>query len=215
VIKNILFGVNFLILLGLVITGCKTESAAPPPPAPVAVPQAAQPAPPAPVAQPAPTPAPAAAPPRTDLVPVEQPAAPASVTAKHGKGKGGGNVDAAISGPKTEGDELLGNYSCQITSNEFPMGLNPPASGCKIFKDGSGKLRIGPTGGIGIKGTINDPKAKGFHIVGKYNVGIGSFNIKTRMLRQGASKNFAGRGKGYMNNNKDKQMKYKLTMTRL
>jgi len=180
-------------------------------PVPVAVPA------PAPVPVVAPTPAPAA-PPRTELVAIEQPAATVDVPGtgvKKPAADKGDNVDAPIAGPATEGDELLGNYTCAITSNDFPMGISPPPSGCRIFRAGDGSLKVGPTGGAGLKGNITDPKAAGFHIQGTYNLGpLGKFDLKARMARKGEG-DFAGAGKGALNGNKEKEMKFKLTMTRM
>jgi len=148
-------------------------------------------------------------PPETPLVAIEEPAA-----AETGKtGKGGGGVDKAISGPATTGDELVGNYMCAITSKEFPFGLNPPPSGCRIYKAGDGGLRIGPVGRqAGISGTISDPKAAGFHVVGTYNLSPIKLDIKARMLRKGANK-FSGSGRGVLNGDKANQINYTLTMT--
>lgn len=149
-------------------------------------------------------------PPETPLVPIAEPVA--ATTGKTGTGTGGG-VDKAISGPKTTGDELVGNYTCQITSKEFPFGLNPPASGCRIYKAGDGSLKIGPVGRqAGISGSISDPKAAGFHVVGTYNLSPIKLDIKARMLRQGASK-FSGKGRGVLNGDKANQINYTLTMT--
>lgn len=210
-LKHILIGFILLGLLAMGIIGCNTQTEQPAPP--VVAPA------PAPAVAPAPAPAPAPAvpaPPRTELIPIDQPQEAVASGTPSGKGrtKGPGGVDAPISGPATEGDELLGNYTCQITSDEFPMGINPPPSGCRITKAGDGSLNIRPTGNIGLRGNVTDPKAKGFFINGSYNVGLGQFKVKARMIRQGAN-SFKGNGRGTMNDNKDKAIKYKLTMTKM
>ncbi len=146
-------------------------------------------------------------PPATPLIPIEEPAA-----ASTGKA-GGGGVDKAIAGPATTGDELVGNYSCAITSKGFPFGLNPPASGCRIYKAGDGSLKIGPSGRqAGISGDINDPKATGFFVVGTYNLSAVKLEIKARMLRKGTNE-FSGKGRGRLNGDKANQIDYTLTMT--
>ena len=147
-------------------------------------------------------------PPATPLIPIEEPAA---ATGK--AGTGGGGVDKAISGPATTGDELVGNYMCAITSKGFPFGLNPPASGCRIYKAGDGSLKIGPSGRqAGISGDINDPKATGFFVVGTYSLSAVKLEIKARMLRKGTSE-FSGKGRGRLNGDKANQIDYTLTMT--
>ncbi|MCK9462923.1 MAG: hypothetical protein M0R80_25150 [Proteobacteria bacterium] len=195
-------------LVALVVFGCSSEpQQLPQLPQPVI----AQPVVPQPViAQPiVPQPVVVAPPPETPLVPIEEPVAETTTT---GKGTGGG-VDKAISGPATTGDELVGNYMCQITSKEFPFGLNPPASGCRIYKAGDGSLRIGSVGRqAGISGTISDPKAAGFHVVGTYNLSPVKLDIKARMLRKGAGK-FSGAGRGVLNGDKANKISYTLTMT--
>jgi hypothetical protein len=208
VIKNI-FGTTLCIgALALAVVGCNNEPQ-PLPQLPQAVvpPVVATPvvAPPV-VAPPVVTPPP---PPETPLLPIEEP-----VAATPGKGgKGGGGIDKAISGPATTGEELAGNYTCQITSKEFPFGLNPPPSGCRIYKAGDGSMKVGPIGRQGgISGSISDPKAAGFHIVGTYNLNPIKLDIKARMLRQGAGK-FSGKGRGVLNGDKSNQISYTLTMT--
>jgi hypothetical protein len=198
-----------LALVALVAFGCNNTADQPLPQLPQAVvpPIVTAPvvAPPPVVTAPVVTPPP----PETPLVPIAEP-----VVADTGKtGKGGGGIDKAISGPATTGDELVGNYTCQITSKEFPFGLNPPASGCRIYKAGDGSLRIGPVGRQGgISGTVTDPKAAGFHVVGTYNLSPIKLDIKARMLRQGATK-FSGKGRGVLNGDKANQINYTLTMT--
>jgi len=198
-----------LALAALVAFGCNNTADQPLPQLPQAMippvmapPVVAPPVAPPPVVQ-------APPPPETPLVPIAEP-----VVADTGKtGKGGGGIDKAISGPATTGDELVGNYTCQITSKEFPFGLNPPASGCRIFKAGDGSLKIGPVGRQGgINGTVTDPKAAGFHVVGTYNLSPIKLDIKARMLRQGANK-FSGKGRGVLNGDKANQINYTLTMT--
>ena len=197
-----------LALVTLVVFGCNSEpQQLPQLPQPVIMqPVVAQPV----IAQPVVAqPVVAAPPPETPLVPIEEPVAETTTT---GKGTGAG-VDKAISGPATTGDELVGNYTCQITSKEFPFGLNPPASGCRIYKAGDGGLRIGPVGRqSGISGTISDPKAAGFHVVGTYNLSPIKLDIKARMLRKGAGK-FSGAGRGVLNGDKANKINYTLTMT--
>ena len=204
--KNIFRTVLCVGALALVVFGCNPE----PQPLPQ-LPQAMIPpvvmapvvAPPV-VAPPVVTPPP----PETPLVAIAEP-----VVAGTGKTGGGGGIDKAISGPATTGDELVGNYTCQITSKEFPFGLNPPASGCRIYKAGDGSLKIGPVGRqSGISGSISDPKAAGFHVVGTYNLSPIKLDIKARMLRQGATK-FSGKGRGTLNGDKANQISYTLTMT--
>ena len=148
-------------------------------------------------------------PPETPLIPIAEP-----VVDNTGKtGKGGGGVDKAIGGPATSGEELAGNYSCQITSKEFPFGLNPPPSGCRIYKAGDGNMKVGPVGRqSGLSGSISDPKAAGFHVVGTYNLSPLKLDIKARMLRQGPGK-FSGKGRGVLNGDKANQVGYTLTMT--
>jgi len=160
------------------------------------------------VAQPVVTQPVVAPPPATPLIPVDE--EPVAATGK--TGTGGAGIDKAISGPATTGDELVGNYMCQITSKEFPFGLNPPASGCRIYKAGDGSLKVGPSGRQGLSGSIQDPKAAGFHLVGTYNLSAIKVDIKARLLRKGGNE-FSGKGRGVMNGDKANQINYVLTMT--
>jgi hypothetical protein len=196
-----------LALVALVAFGCNnTDQPLPQLPQAVIPPPVVAPVAPPPVAPPPVVQAPP--PPETPLVPIAEPA-----VANTGKTGTGGGIDKAISGPATTGDELVGNYQCQITSKEFPFGLNPPASGCRIYKAGDGSLKIGPVGRqAGISGSISDPKAAGFHVVGTYNLNPIKLDIKARMLRQGANK-FSGKGRGVLNGDKANQINYTLTMT--
>ena len=201
-------GFGALALAALVAFGCNSEPQPLPqlPQAMVPQPVVAQPI----VAQPVAPPVVQTPPPETPLVPIAEPVADAA--GKTGTG-GGGGIDKAITGPKTTGDELVGNYTCAITSKEFPFGLNPPASGCRIYKAGDGSLKIGPVGRqAGISGSISDPKAAGFHVVGTYNLSPIKLDIKARMLRKGAGK-FVGKGRGVLNGDKANQINYTLTMT--
>ena len=205
--KNI-FGLTVfgaMALVEVVVFGCNNEPQPLPqlPQAMVPQPVVAQPVVAPPVVQTPP-------PPQTPLVPIAEPVA--DTAGKTGTG-GGGGIDKAITGPKTTGDELVGNYSCAITSKEFPFGLNPPPSGCRIYKAGDGSLKIGPVGRqAGISGSIGDPKAAGFHVVGTYNLSPIKLDIKARMLRKGVGK-FSGKGRGVLNGDKANQINYTLTMT--
>lgn len=214
VLKNILLVLSSVAFAAMMITGCGLLGGEeqPPPPELAAAPAA-------PVAAPAPVAPVVAAPPRTDLIPVVQEEAEVDTSAqktpsKNPGKKAGDDVDKEIKGPAIEGDELLGNYTCTITSSEFPMGLNPPPSGCRIFRGAEGNLRIGPTNrGLGLQGQITDPKEAGFHVNGSYNIGIGKFKVKARMLKKGEG-NYKGNGNGYLNDNKDNKMKYQLTIAK-
>ena len=195
--------------LVVLAVGCNNEPQLPQlPQAVVPQPVVPQPVVPQPVAPPVVV---APPPPETPLVPIEEP-----VAVNTGKAGGqGGGVDKAIGGPATTGDELVGNYTCAITSKEFPFGLNPPPSGCRIYKAGDGSLKVGPSGRQGgVSGSISDPKAAGFHIVGTYNLSPVKLDIKARMLRKGAGK-FSGNGRGVLNGDKANQIGYTLTMTQL
>ncbi|MCK9522665.1 MAG: hypothetical protein M0R76_06395 [Proteobacteria bacterium] len=162
------------------------------------------------------------APPRTELTPVaaaavdtgEEEAQPEAKAGGTAKKPASSNVDAPIAGPSTEGDELLGNYTCTITSDDFPLGIAPPATGCRITRTGEGTLQVGPTGAVGMRGTISDPKAAGFYVIGAYTLGpLGKFDVKARMLKK-SDKQYSGTGNGVLNDNKEKQMKFTMTMTK-
>jgi len=202
------FAVTLLLSLMVVfISGCKSEPEMQLPPA--IAPPAQLPALVAPVPAVAAVPVPApvvVAPPATPLIPIEGSRPTGS----------GGNIDGRISGQKTDGSELLGNYTCAIKTNDLPLGINPPPVGCKIYRSGDGSLKIGPTGKTSagsMSGNVTDTKAAGFYIIGKYRAPGGKFDLKVRMKRKGKSK-FSGAGRGVLNNNKKKGLKYTLTMTK-
>ena len=198
--KIFLLAMTFCCLFVLVL-GCDlfSEEQAPapvqPPPAPV------QPTP-LPVAEPPPAPQP--------------PATPLAAVEKETKSSGGGgSIDKPLPGNKTNGDELLGNYTCKLQSKDLPFGLQPPGTGCRIFRDGKDNLRIGPTDrDSGLQGNIQDTKTSGFFVVGKYEMVGNTLSIKARMKKKGAKK-YSGNGRGRLNDSKGKQqINYMLIMTK-
>ena len=204
--KKIFAGFAFWGTLTVLFCSCNAQQEAPLPPA-TQQPTAPQAIPPQPIA-PAPAPAPiVAALPATPLVPVVAEPDTKS-TGKIKKGIVG--IDKPLPGKETSGDELVGNYTCTIKTGDLPLGISPPPSGCKIYKAGDGSLKMGSNGN-GITGDVTSPKASGFFIIGKYQLPGNKFNIKARMSRKGVG-NFSGKGRGVLNGNKAKAIKYTLTM---
>ncbi len=205
------------VLAAFVILGCdsgqQTEfpgvMQAPPaqiPPVQNPVPVAA---PPQPVAAPA-------TPPPTPLMPVAE-ASKTTDNTKRSKGKGD-TVDKPLPGPKTPGDELVGNYSCKLNSKGLPLGpFKLPAFGCRIFKADDGGLKLGPTSRsiATLRGTIKDSTAAGFFVIGGYKFPGNNLSIKARMQRKpGGKAVYSGKGRGMLNKDKSSKIQYTLTMTR-
>lgn len=90
---------------------------------------------------------------------------------------------------------LVGNYSCSVTSSQFPLGMKPPAAACKIYEGSGDGLKISPIGGMGITGNIKNIKAKTFQVVGQFNVGIGNLKINATLGKR-SRKLYKGKGKG-------------------
>ena len=137
--------------------------------------------------------------------------------AEPSKGGGkGGSIDKPLPGEETGGDELLGNYTCQVDSKKLQLGpFKTPPFGCKIFKAGDGKLKVASSaeGAGSIKGSVTDSTAAGFFINGKYEVAGNNLKIRARMKRKDEKK-YVGRGRGRFNDDKANQINYKLTMTK-
>jgi hypothetical protein len=154
-----------------------------------------------------------AAPPATPLVPIGE---PTTEVAQPTPKKGGGSIDAPLPGKKTEGDELVGNYQCNLDSKKLKLGpFKAPPFGCKIFKAGDGSLKVASTseGAGSMKGNVKDQTVAGFFIVGSYTIAGNKLDIKARMKLKGAGK-YVGSGRGRFNDDKSEQIGYTLTMTR-
>jgi hypothetical protein len=203
-----IFKLTLALLCVVAITAIASCKAQEPAPQPIAV---------APV-MPAPQPQ-VPPPPPTPLVPVlQEVAAPPQPSSSAGKATGGGaNVDAKIQGPTTSGEELIGQYSCSLDSKKvnLPLGVKLPPFNCRIYQAADGTLKLGPTaqGMASVTGNISDPKAAGFHVVGKATFAGQTMNIKMRMVRKGAD-TFSGSGKGSMNDDKKSDVTYTLSMTK-
>ncbi|MCU0663948.1 MAG: hypothetical protein MUC50_16680 [Myxococcota bacterium] len=200
---------TLLCLIGIVaLVGCNAQEQ--PVPQPIAV------APVMPVPQPIPQPQ-MTPPPPTPLLPVVQEEPQPATGSGKGGGGGGGNVDAKIKGPATSGEELIGAYSCTLDSKkiDLPLGIKLPPFGCRIYQGGDGTLKLGPTSQsiASVAGTITDPKAAGFHVVGKATFANQTMGIKVRMVRKGVD-TFSGSGKGAMNDDKKSAVSYTLVMTK-
>ncbi len=212
--ENILKALAFCALGTLFILGCDTGQPAP-------APQAVQPAPlPQPI-QPAPQPVAApVAPPPTPLMPVvdAEPEKPADDGARpRGKGKVDG-IDKPLPGKATEGDELIGNYSCKLDAKGLPLGpFKLPEYGCRIFRADDGKLRLGPTSRsiASLRGEVQSPTQAGFFVVGGYKFPGNRLDVKARMkLKPGGKVVYSGKGRGTLNKDKSNKINYTLTMTR-
>jgi hypothetical protein len=226
-----------VVSVALVATGCNSEPetpAAPPglqqAPPQLTVPGAQQQAPPqapaptmpqAPSAQQAPqgqaAQPPAAEPPPTPLVPIEEEDdddEDGKKVAKKKKGEGSG-VCKSIPGPETNGEELLGNYLCQLDTKDLPLGIKPPPVGCRIGTTADGSLAVMPTSrsAASMRGPITETKAAGFRVDGTYAFAGNKMRIGACMMRKGAGK-FRGRGQGVLNKNRASRIKFTLTMTK-
>ncbi|MCP4606895.1 MAG: hypothetical protein GY847_41365 [Proteobacteria bacterium] len=210
---NIYKGLWLSVLAALLILGCDSGQEAIQPPAPVPPPVQQ-----APVLQPVAAPV---VPPPTPLVPVAAAvdAKPAGDDLRHTKRKAKADgVDKALPGEKTEGDELIGNYSCKLDSKDLPLGpFKLPALGCRIFKADDGSLKLGPTspGIASIRGKIESPTQGGFFVTGGYKFPGNKLGIKVRMQRKpGAKAVYAGKGRGMLNKDKSTKRVYTLNMTK-
>ncbi|MDD5307636.1 MAG: hypothetical protein PHU25_09990 [Deltaproteobacteria bacterium] len=203
---RILAGLALCAMVGLVFGGCKSEPPPPPPP-PVAVAPVPVAPPPPPVVTPPP-------PPATPLVPVANEVA----AAPEAKGTGSSdNVDKAIGGKTTTGEELAGNYTCEVASKELPTGpMKLPGFPCIIKNSGDGtfKLTSRAAGGLNLGGTITGATDQGFFVVGTFKFMGNKMDVKSRMLRQGKADKYKGKGRGMLNDDKKVMKQYELTMTR-
>lgn len=160
----------------------------------------------------------AAQPPATPLIPVnEEPAAAAepTTTKKTARAKSS-NIDKPLPGTATDGNELIGNYSCAVISKKLSIGpFKAPPFGCKIYRAQNGALKIASSseGAGSMKGNITDNTQAGFFIQGKYELSGNTLVIKARMKLAGVGK-YSGNGRGRFNDDKSNQINYKLTLTR-
>ncbi|MBN2342416.1 MAG: hypothetical protein JXX29_20035 [Deltaproteobacteria bacterium] len=90
---------------------------------------------------------------------------------------------------------LIGNYSCSISGENFPMGIVPPPAMCKIYEGSGDDLKIAPVGGSGINGTISNIRGGSFSVVGNFDVGVGKLKINARLSRR-SSTQYKGKGTG-------------------
>jgi hypothetical protein len=156
-------------------------------------------------------------PPATPLIPVSD--TPPAAEPKHssGKGTGVGNIDKALPGPKTPGDELIGPYTCAIDSKKLTIGpFKAPPFGCRIYRSQSDdSLKIGSSseGAGSLKGDVTDQTAVGFFVNAKYDLSGNKMAIKAKMKLSGADQ-YVGKGRGRFNDDKKEEIEYKLTMTR-
>lgn len=167
-----------------------------------------------------------AAPPATPLIPLSEEEGEAVAT-KGSKSKGTtkpkvptgvDEVDIPLPGKKIEGDELIGNYGCQVDAEGLPTGpFKLPALGCRIYRAEDGTLKLGPTTKniAAIKGNIQNPTDAGFFIVGGFKFPGNSLDIKTRMQRKpGDPVVYSGKGRGALNDGKGMKTSYTFTMTK-
>jgi hypothetical protein len=195
-------------VMAIFICSCNEPASAPPPP--VAQAPATPPPPPVQIQAPAAVPT---APPATPLVPVGD--APATEESEPTPRKGD-SIDTPLKGPATPGDELVGNYSCDIDSKKLSIGpFKTPPFWCKIFKAGDGSLKLASTseGAGSMKGDIKDSTAEGFFVIGKYLMAGNSLAIKVKMKLKGPGK-YSGKGRGRFNDDKTNAIDYILTMTK-
>lgn len=208
--KRYVRGLALCVFSVCLAAGCNEPQ---PQPMPVQPPQQVAPVQPM-VQQPAP-------PPPTPLIPLAAAEPEKKADSEPGRSTGGGaggaNVDKEIKGPETSGDELLGNYTCQmdIKGLKLPLGMKLPGFGCRVYKASDGTVMIGPSsqGVASLKGSISEPKATGFFIIGGYKFPGNEFSIKVRMLRKGAG-TFSGAGRASLNDDKKTKISYTLTMTK-
>lgn len=206
--KNILSGLVLFVVIIIALAGCNNAPDMQLPPAtqpPVMAPPIAPPVAP-PVIQP-----PVAVvdttppPPDTPLIPV------VADKPKTGGGTGGTGV-CKLPGPATPGDELVGNYMCNLDVKGLPFGFKPPAFGCRIVATGNGKFRLTPNGQRG-GFTITETKLSGFKLDGKYSFSGQKLQVNTCMRAKGPGK-YRGSGSGILNGDKKNRVKYTMTVTR-
>jgi hypothetical protein len=201
---RILSGLALCAVVVFVMVGCKSEPPAPPPPPVAPAPVPVAPPPPPPVVVPPP-------PPATPLVPVaEETAAPEE------GGKGGGNVDKALPGKETTGEELAGPYQCMVDMKFGP--IKAPSFGCSIKAKEGGGYKVGPArenaaAGV-LKGDITNSTTAGFMLVAKYTYSGQNLEIKGRLLRQGTKETYSGKCRGVLNGDKSTAQDYKVSMTK-
>ncbi len=204
-------------LLMVTIAACNTQQPPQPQPVPTIPPQVPMQVAPVPTAIPAPQVVVPPPPPATPLVPVGD-TPPVEQPKSGGKSGGGvGSIDKPLTGPKTEGDELIGAYSCAVDSKQLSIGpFKAPPFGCRIYRSQSdNSLKIGSTseGAGSMKGDVTDQTATGFFVNAKYELSGNTMAIKAKMKLSGAGK-YAGKGRSRFNDDKTSDIDYKFTMTR-
>ena len=156
-----------------------------------------------------------AAPPATPLIPISDEPAVAAPAPKKSTGSGS-SIDKKLPGSETSGDELIGNYSCDVNSKQLSIGpFKTPPFGCKIYRAGDGSLKVASSaeGAGSFKGNVNNQTAAGFFINGKYEIAGNALTIKSRLTTSGVGK-YSGKGEGKFNDDKSNKIKYTISMTR-
>ncbi len=203
--KKILLGLVFFGVIMIVLAGCDNRPDMQLPPAtqpPVLAPPVAPPVAPPLVAPPVAVVDTTPPPPDTPLIPVV-PDKPKT---------GGGTGVCKLPGPATPGDELVGNYMCNLDIKGLPFGFKPPAFGCRIVATGNGNFRLAPTGQRG-GFTVTETKLSGFKLDGKYGFSGQKLQVNTCMKVKGPGK-YSGSGSGILNDDKKNRVKYTMTVTR-
>lgn len=218
--KNLWLQSVISVLAMSILFGCNTGEQAEPVQtvAPAQIPSA--PVPPQPAVAPQPATPEVVTPPATPLVPIGETVAETS-SGSSGSGSSGGkeSIDKPLPGKTTTGDELVGNYSCNVDAKGLPLGpFKLPAFGCRIYKSSDdGSLKVGPTAqsAASMNGSISDSTAAGFFIVGQYTFPGNKLGIKARMkLKPGGKVQYSGNGRGRLNDDKKTSINYSLVMTR-
>ena len=222
--RNIIMTLALFVLVASVVTGCKAgQNEGEAQSAQVQLP-AAQPIQQLPAPVPVAAPQVQAAPPPTPLIPLA--AEPGEAVASKGTGTGKvrpkvpgvDGVDVPLPGNKIQGDELIGNYGCVLDAEGLPLGpFKLPALGCRIYRADDGTLRLGPTTQniAAIQGTIENPTDTGFFVVGGFKFPGNKLNIKARLQKKpGAETVYSGKGRGMLNEDKNMQKNYTLTLTK-
>jgi hypothetical protein len=225
--RNILLGLALCTGVALVIIACDNSPAVPLPPPPAQAPPPMMPQgmpgmpgmqgmPGMPGMQPGvptpPTPpvAPVAEPPlpRTELIPISDVVPEPDKIVKVKK------EVCNLPGPASPGDELVGNYQCNLKLDKPILGLQPPAFGCAIKPGSEGKFFVTNTSrDVTLKGPITETKAAGFRVQGTFKYTALELAIGSCMKTKGVGK-YKGSCNAVLNQDKKNKLKCTLEMTR-
>jgi hypothetical protein len=113
---------------------------------------------------------------------------------------------------------LIGTYSCELRSEELPLGpFVLPRFGCRIFKDKTGGLIVETIRGMAsLDGMIRKTADGGFRVIGHFRFPGHQLRIDVEMSERSDKRGrYEGMAAGRLSSNKRKLKNYSLVMAKV